>query len=421
MSYKVFLFFLLCICFFSCIFEDDSEPVYNAKIAWASPLVSNNFTDHAVDGDSVFFFERPPGYDTVTICALTRLDAQTGAFIWRSDVLFSYTFCQPLVIGGYVYVVISSRILCFNLETGEHTATVNANIDNKNLSSELYFPVVYNEYIYLSLYRDSGRDGYFARLDSNLINQNGDSKTIQDINLEVLWDVDNFATFTAKPVIYNNTVFTGTSGNRDRPIELAGFDLDSLKMVFHCSFGGQEDKGTNIVDYDSGWTENPILIHEGVLYYIGDSVSAWDITSGEKLYRHILSYDTPEPERYWSECLQPLYYHGCIYFTNITSYSPDRFRNIHCMDAATGKLVWNTIAVDSESLRTNPIIANCKLFLPQYDGFRVYNPKNGDLLGVDKTFRGVGMGRNVLYKNLMICIRQNKNGDGCLVAVDVSK
>jgi outer membrane protein assembly factor BamB len=136
MKNKFFLSFLLCLFLSSCdLFEDlfrregkDTDPPYEAKIVWATNLLSNSFAEHTVDGDSVFFYERPPGYDTINIYALTRLNAETGDLIWRSKVIFNnIMFCQPEIIGNYVYVLVSSNlILCFNRETGEHTAKVQA-------------------------------------------------------------------------------------------------------------------------------------------------------------------------------------------------------------------------------------------------------------------------------------------------------
>ena len=97
-------------------------------------------------------------------------------------------------------------------------------------------------------------------------------------------------------------------------------------------------------------------------------------------------------------------------------------RNIHCIDAETGELVWNAIAKDSESLETNPIIAHGRLYVSQHSGLRVYEPETGKLIGVDKSFCGAGMGRNVLYNDYMICLRVDRNtGDGRMVAVYVGE
>jgi len=41
---------------------------------------------------------------------------------------------------------------------------------------------------------------------------------------------------------------------------------------------------------------------------------------------------------------------------------------------------------------------------------------------VDKSFCGTGLGRNVLYNDYMICVRENRDtGEGKLVAVYVGK
>ena len=169
---------------------------------------------------------------------------------------------------------------------------------------------------------------------------------------------------------------------------------------------------------------NPVFIHDNVLYYLSWSINAWNLNTGEQLFRHVFTRDVPVPKTYSAtNSLQPVYCKGKIYYTSGECYSTiESYRNIHCIDAATGRLVWNAIAKKSESMNTNPIIAHDKLYVSQGSGLRVYNPENGELLGVDKSFCGMAMSRNVLYKDYMICIRMtSKTGYGRLVAVDVSK
>ena len=430
MKNSILIIFIACLSFSSCdLFNDlfgnkDKDPVYNANIVWKSNLESNDYTSQILYGDSVLFFESAPEYFDGNASVLTMLDARTGQLIWRSKAVFSSTiFSQPLVIDRHVYVFLQPRIiLCFNIETGEQTATINVDIDNKGFEFYWYFPVAHKEYIYLSL---SLPRSYFVRLDSRIINQSGDYKIMQMVSPEILWEPENNnrSVVETTPVIYNNTIFTATSGFRDRPIEIAGFDLDSLEMIFHCTFGGTQDQidyGDNLVHYDRG--NGKILTNEGILYYIGDSRSAWDIASGEKLYRYVQLYSNPYSERTHSDCLQPVHYNGYIYYTNMTGYSNGgRMRNIHCIDTVTGKLVWNTIAYDSASLKTNPIIANGKLFVPQSHGFFVFDTKTGKLRGVDKTFYGSDTCRNLLYNDLLICLRKDKGYYGKLVAVNVGK
>jgi len=425
------LLFLICFSFLSCdLFtdkkDDNEEPPYTVKIAWDSGLHSNDYQSHTVYDDGVYFYERPPGYDTVNIYALTRLDAKTGALIWRSNVLFSnIQFCQPVVIGGYVYVLLEPNIIwCFNRETGEHTATFVVEIEKQNFRLKP-FVTVYQDYLYLGLWNLT-RD-YFVRLDANEITQQGNPETMQKPVPEVLWEPDG-VDISAKPVIYNNTVFTGTRtyGTEKKPVELAGFDIDTKEMVFHTAFGGPEDVSAGIPFPEDGPRSNPIFIHDDVLYYLSWSINAWDLKTGKRLYRHVFTRNIPDHKWYDADTLQAVFYKNNIYYTSGDGSGLDgrsEWRNIQCIDAATGKLVWNASPKYSETLDTNPIIAHGKLYVGVHRGMHVYEPETGKLIGVDKSFCGAGMGRNVLYNDYMICVRAFRDtGDaGKLVAVYVGE
>ena len=409
--------------------NQDTEPLYKSKIAWDSGLISNFFQSHTVYEDSVYFFERPPGYDTVNIYSLTKINAETGNFVWRSFMFSDIVFCQPVVIGNYVYVfLVPNIVICFDKSTGKNTAIVQVDIDNKNL--EIGWNVTaHQQYLYLELWTNGQ---YFVRVDVNEINQSENIEIVQVIMPEILWEADTIEVmpeekryFTAKPVIHNNTVFTSTYNAHARvPVELAGFNIETKQMVFYQTFGGPEDIADNIPfpEKGAGVKGNPILINDDILYYLSTSITAWNISTEQQLYRHIYTSELPQSKRFVADSLQPVFYKGKIYYTGGVSASQGDYRNIHCIDATTGELVWNAIAEGSETLDTNPIIAHDRLYVSQHSGLRVYNPENGRLIGVDRSFCGAGMGRNVLYKDYMICVRIDPNtGDGRLVAVNVGK
>jgi outer membrane protein assembly factor BamB len=423
------LIFVIC-CISSCDLpkDEDGDPVYKAKIVWDSGLYSNYYHSHMVDGDSVFFYERPPGYNTVNIYALTRLDAETGRLIWRSTVLFDWIiFCQPVVIGNYIYVFLKTNvILCFDRETGELTAKVCVDIDNKNLEFS-GFATAYQDYLYLGLWKYISDGNYFVRFDVNLIDQGGDT-SMQDITPEVLWEPETGGNVRSNPVIYNNTVYTGTYNPWfSAPIELAGFDIDNGLMVFHVAFGGSEDTASYVgnIRYpedirfpENGCRENPIFIYDNILYYLSWSINAWDLSTKEELYRHVFANNVPKSEEYGADTLQAVYYKENIYYSG---NSGGEWRNIICINAATGKLVWNAAPKTEETLDTNLVIAHGKLYVCAGDGLYVFKPEDGKLLGVDKSFWGAAKGRNVLYKDYMICVRKDEVTDGKLVAVYVGE
>ena len=425
---KIILYILICLLFSFCVMScnekeaNDEESVYKAIIIWESDLVSNALNEHTIHDDYIYFYERPPGHSSVNIYTLTKLDANTGGFIWRSEELFSdIVFCQPIIIDEYVYVFLEPNyILCSNKDTGEHTTTIIVDINNQKLKFN-WNTTNYKQYIYIGLY--NYHYAYFARINTDDITH-GSPEFIIDLSPEILWVPETENSVSAKQVFHNNTVYTSTySPLALKHVELAGFDINTKEIVFYKKFGGPEDIDSSFPEKGSYVDGNPILINGDIIYYLSCTISAWNLNTRKQLYRHTFNYDIPDSKWYTAtNSLQPLFYNDKIYYTSGESYTPDSHRNTYCIDAKTGKLVWSAIAKNSESLRTNPIIANGKLFVSQYSGLRVYNPENGRLIGVDKSFCGQGSGRNILYNDFLICLRSDRDtGDSRLVAVYVGE
>jgi outer membrane protein assembly factor BamB len=298
--------------------NDGEEPPYTARVAWDSGLITNYLQSHTVDGKFIYFYERPPGYTTTNIYSLTKLDAETGEFIWRSLTFSDIVFCQPIAIGGYIYVFLEPNVIvCFDSETGDWTATVAVDIDNKKLEFERNV-TAYERYLYMGLCRN-GR--YFVRLDVNGITH-GTPESLQELMPEILWVPETKEYVTAKPVVYKNTVYTSTYSPEARfSVELAGFDIGTGETVFYQTFGGPEEKinGNILVPEEGAGIEgNPIFIHDDILYYLSRSISAWDLKTGGRLYRHVFTYDVPSSKLYAAYTLHPVYYKGKIYY-NVSS------------------------------------------------------------------------------------------------------
>ena len=423
---KTVILLIICILFSTCnnICDNnntENEPPYAVKIAWDHGLMSNDFESHIINDDYVYFYECPPEYNQVNIYTLTKLEAETGNLIWRSIMFSNILRCQPIIIDGYVYVFLQPNIvLCFDTETGEHIAT--AQIDKEfELEQNI---IAYQCYLYFGLW---GNGRYFARFNTQDIQLNGNPDIVQDCAAELLWIPKTNGYVTGKPCIYNNTIFAGTyNPSLEEPVELVGLDMDTWQEVFYTTFGGPDDTNIGILfpEDGAGIAGNPIFIHGDILYYLSWSISAWNLKNGKRLYRHTFPDNTPQSKRYFANnILQAVYYKGNIYYASNHLYETPEDRNIHCINAATGKLVWNAIAKGSETLTTNLIVAHDKVYVSQfYGGFRVYDFKSGKLIGADHSFYGRGMSRNVLYKDYILCIRTDPDtGDGRLVAVDISE
>ena len=413
---KIFLYMTICFFLFSCDFlwrgdGDEGEPAYNAIIAWRSGLTSNSLAEIMVDAGYVYFYERPPGHTSYNIYSLTKLDAATGALVWRSPLFTNIIDSPPIAAGDYVYVfLVQSSVLAFAKETGELAAVARVGQGNRELSLSV---TEYGGYLYFGLW---GRDvrGQFARLNVADIEYAGGGE-MQTVNPEILWEPETRRSTHAKPVIHNNVVYasTYTSLNVASRVELAGFDIDTKEMVFYRAFGGIEDvEAGNIPRPETGGAigSAPLLIQGGVLYYVNVSTTAWDLAGGEMLYRRVFTNDTPNAQRYSTSMgLFPVYSDGKIYFVSGQNNDGSGFRNIHCIDAATGFLVWNDIAPRSASLGTNPVVTNGRLYVSQSAGLRVYEAETGRLIGADSSFTGSNLDRVLLYGDYMICLRLDRS------------
>jgi outer membrane protein assembly factor BamB len=379
----------------------ESEPAYTAKIAWDSGLLLNASGEFTLDENYVYFFERPPEYDIANIYNLTKIDAGTGKLVWRNDFTFSdIHLCPPLVIDEYLYVFIqSSGILCFNKKTGQLSAVAKAVDSDGNDLNVSWNKTAHKNKIFFGAYNNKTR--CLAGIDVHNIVKNGDAGSLQAIPIDVLWQPEKKTGLVyAKPVIHNDIIYAATSAYKEAA-ELAGIDIAGKKKVFYQTFGLNDD-GTV---YDNGRINEPLYIHNDILYYLGRSLAAYNLKKGKMIWHHVFETQNIFPKNnYAANTYRAVFYKKKIYYTSGAHDEADTNQgNIHCIDAKTGKLVWSTIAKGSFSIKTNPVIAAGKLYVPQYNGFRVYNPATGKLSGADTSFRAANLGRNVLYKKYLIC------------------
>ncbi|GHV82366.1 hypothetical protein AGMMS49991_09240 [Spirochaetia bacterium] len=376
--------------------NENEDPEYTANIAWVSNTDTGGYTICMIDGDSIYAYV----YKGVTYAddELVRINAQTGEILWRT----------PMIIGDYIYLFwVRSVIFCYNKQTGDFAARVRVDINNQSLAS-INRHIGYGKYLYFGI-GDHGTNTYFVRLDVDAINKDGNTVE-QIIEPEILWRPYTDRSVWTTPVINNNVVYVNTFvGNASdapgvEPIELVGINIDTGEIVFTKRFGIAGG-----VYYDQGATPNALFAHDDVLYYIGRSISAWDLKTGEQKYLKTFTYDTPPKQNYAADDhVEVTYWNGKLYYTTSRSTNiggSSGYKNIYCIDAKTGNLVWSDMPPRSESLRTNPIIAHNRMYVPHGYGMRVYNPETGKVIGVDKKFYGTALGHNILYGDYMITTR----------------
>lgn len=410
----ILLFFIpfLSSCF---ILSDESgntevESLYTAQIAWESDTFIIRYAPGiTLEGTSLYVYEdMEDKYDADF--RLVKLDANTGSVIWRTESFPMIQLRAPIVIAEYVYVFIEpSLIYSYDTETGELSAIIETDTEHMGIFIE-YNAISYGKYLYFAI--GGATKNYLARLDTAAIDRSGNPSKPQNINPEVVWIPESKMRVKAEPVIRENVIYCLTySGlGRDNPIEFGGINMDTKQIVWH-----------KWIDYDNGIETYSLLTHEDNIYILSKSISAYNFNTGELLFLKIFSNKTPEREMYAASfSLGGVYHKGKIYYTNSEPKLLDEsdFRNIICIDAKTGELVWNDVARRSDSMGTNPLIINDRMYVPHFYGLRVYDTNTGKLVGVDKSFIGSGSARNILYKNYMITIRRESiTGIGKIVAI----
>jgi outer membrane protein assembly factor BamB len=397
------------------------EPSYSARVVWESDTRSSDEICLMLDGDALYTFETTnasPYYHW-----LTKLDAKTGTVLWRSEEQFPGLMvqCQPVVFGEYVYFFMGNDLIYrLHKETGTLSSITKVDIENRPLVINDNV-IVHDNYLYFGIgnYRV---DNYFVRIDINTIQGSENPHDTRLITPEIIWRPKSDRSISSVPVIKDNVVYVHTFAGDSHIVELAGINVDTKEVVFYTTFGTREDG----LVFENGIMTHSLYIHGDVLYFLSSSFAAYNLKNGQQLYQKLLFTDgSPESLARVYPAWEPIdatFYNGRFYYTTLDSVNSG-LRNIHCIDADTGELVWNDTAPNSESLGTNPIITHGRMYVPQFvTGLRVYNPDTGSLIGVDASFAGYGTGRNILYNDLMITSRTDRvTYDRRIVAIYVGK
>ncbi|MDR2955015.1 MAG: PQQ-binding-like beta-propeller repeat protein [Prevotella sp.] len=412
MKYIFFCTIIFVLPFFSCRLmtndnnkNSDKEPSYKASIVWESNTNVISFpSDIAIADSNVYVYENTESEEVISF-RLSKLNAKTGEVMWRTESFSKWPSCPPQIIGEYAYVFLfqSSLIHSYDIETGKLAAIIETDTENNGMEIESN-PIVYGNYLFFGIY-NGPMGSYLARLDVTTIDYSKNHSEFQFIDPEIIWvpELGGFA--WTEPIIRNNVIYCRSYAGitSDDPIELAGINMDTKQVVFHQR-----------IDYDNGQEHYPLLIHEDIIYILGHSLSAYNLNTGEQLF--LKTFTGAEPDNEWYAAifssLGKVYHKGKIYYTN--SYS-----DVICIDAKTGKLAWKERVPLVESLGTNPIIVNDKMYVPYAGGLRVYDTNTGKLIGVDKSFEGHGQGKNILYNNYMIAVKHDSSGIGKVVAINL--
>lgn len=341
----------------------ETQDTYTVRIAWSADTQIVRFPKGLVlDGDYLFAYEDAVYGDVVPNYAnadflLTKIDVRTGGIVWRTGPFPTIELCAPQVIDGYVYAFIKpSLVYCFDKNTGSLSAVVELDAAGENFMVNDN-PVPYGNYFYFGWGTYEPYKNYFARFDVSKINKSAVPSEPQLIAPEILWSSEHNTFISSMPVMKDNIVYFNTHNpHQNRPIEVVGIDMTTKGVVFR-DLAGMSDTGSE---------RYGLSIHGDILYRLDETLSAYNLKTGKRLFFIEMQDKAPKDHYAALNSLEAMWYEGKMYYTNINANFSNRvtsatYRNIHCIDADTGKLVWSDIPAPSFSLGTNPIVINNKV------------------------------------------------------------
>jgi hypothetical protein len=434
---RLVLLFIAATVLMSCNLDTgSSEPVYNAKVAWKTTLattVSSRTGPLVADGYAYIpGWVRAPGVSNHVSLIKVDLTTEGGAIAWRTAPVQTGWggVEQTQKINGRIYLFPSKGIInVYNDTDGSLVATVHVGSDPAE--REKYGVLsentgVWDKYIFWGNSRSGAgpTERGLLRFDTSMINfAPADPAAPQIIRPQLIWCKDNGSiiwtnTVTEGGIVYllgDNRGYDDRSGNA----HLAAMNADA---------GLNDTLWERDIPYISGYGTTNLLLHDERLFVLSATPSCYKKTTGETLY----GWDS-NVLREWTSISSSskgitfannkLYYTNDVFdgIANLPEAPPDAWKakNIICINADTGRLVWGDLPKGSASLGTNVVVANGKAFVAHHNGLRVYNAANGSLIGTAAQFKNHENLPSILHNGLVIFINCEDRYSDALTAIRV--
>jgi outer membrane protein assembly factor BamB len=170
-----------------------------------------------------------------------------------------------------------------------------------------------------------------------------------------------------------------------------------------------------------GFRRNSLVLNGDYLNVIDMVPSCYNKNTGESIYEnedrdmeHV--YEVPLSAASYLKGIT--LYDNKLYYTNgmhsfASSHNPnipkEFIKNVICVDALTGKLIWGNLVPRGGAIYTFPVVINGKAVIATDNGLRVNNALTGELLGVDKTINNWGDEVNYAYNDLFIFVDKDSS------------
>ncbi len=432
---KKFLFLILFILLMiSCdLFNETKtkEPVYDAEIAWTlnTKMYSYLPSTDMVRYDNYLYLIDGNQYYEDPFFILKKIDIESGKLIWQTEPINSIVTCNVVKCGTKLYLSgkNDNYLYCFDNETGGLSASVTFSAFdeiNTKISPERNIVSYLNRYLFWS--NNKNIDGKIIKLDTEKIDFTKKPDELQIVEVEFFANTgdDNDYIFSAI-LLEEDSVFFITKGDRENNTlnKVGSIKCQDGKLNWFYKISNSYAKGGGF---------NLYYVDDKLYAFIGASV-CFEAKTGKVIYEFVQNFeDILKGEISISKLWQTSgvsYSNGRFYCTTEASDGTAAYlgidkkyvKNIQCIDAKNGELIWGDLPKKSSSLDGRPIVINGKVFVTTYlQGLRVYDEKTGKLIGVDEKLITPD-GKNESYKDLLIIMQWDlNNNSGILTAIRVN-
>lgn len=381
--------------------------------------------DPFVYGDYAVLIEGKKYVDENKYFYLSKIDLLDGTKIWETEKYYCFPGSEnkivngrPVKCGSYIFVIVPAGdddfadLLIFNESDGSFFQKI-SDLDIKGSATLIPYK---EKYLFWQSWD----------WENDISNPATDCSVIHKFNIEKMQE-EKFVSKIHGNILSDLYIDESSGGGVLYYETMGGYDFDYgggyPYPKINPEVGAYDCETGNLIwthkIENSVWPgmQESLLINDNNLYVMDYGLVCLDKRNGKVKYENLMETidftNAYNGDVFRGESPYMFFYDNKIFCTNGSSWSGEAWRdkyykNIQCLNANNGKLIWGDLPYDSCSLGGRPAVINNRLFVATYyQGVRVYNPKNGTLLGVDPTILNGGEGKNPVYKDLFLTITTN--------------
>jgi outer membrane protein assembly factor BamB len=375
------------------------EPVFTPEILWETEIESAGTFSDPLYTDGYVYIQETSLPSENDFSRLLKIRLSDGEIVWKTADLPVRSTGNVIKHGQYLYIPVFGRLYVYSDSDGELLATIrfDENVADARKKGLWYQASIMSGPYLLwgNLNTDDRSQMGLMRLDTRHIDFSRPCDEEQVIVPGLVWSMPEGAPIWTQMVEEAGIVYLLTS-NRDYVFGsgvgyLAAIEAATCRVIWQRE-----------MPHTRGDRTYSLAINGDKLHVLDMAPSCYNKNTGAALYENDLRTQIMNKDY----CLAASYflrgitvYNNRLYYctgmhSNTASQEPgllpEMVKNVICLDADTGALVWGDLVPKSVTFETFPVISEGKAYVVTNNGLRVYDADTGTLLGVDYTVESAG-------------------------------